>query len=158
MAEPYFSEDYVEDDYADEETLLSLLGFNVTAFQPDAFQWGFQIMDTIPTFVGFPIAQKFRRVFPGQNIVIPCEIADVYTSPRISLPFNPSSVPQIKIYNPDDTLKLDFTDMFFMNTGLYGYEHEVLTDDQKGDYHVQFTATNGEKESHTPKIYFFTVI
>ena len=154
----YYAEGYVTSTYAiEDEDVVSLAGCNVTAFQPDAFQWGFQIMDTIPTFVEFPIARHFKKIHAGQAVLLPARVADIYTSEGVKLPFNPSSPPQIQIYYPDGTIKVPYTDMVFLNTGLYGYEHQSSGVDPVGVYTGDFSATNGQYTSVTVEIMLFEI-
>lgn len=121
----------------------------LAAFQLNAFQWSFQVADVIPAFIEIIVPREFQRIQLGQDCFVTVKIADIYTTLGIRELFNPASTPQIQIYNPDGTIKTAFTNMTFISTGTYGYQHTTSASDQSGEYTAQFRATNGTVDSIT---------
>lgn len=130
-----------------------------SVFDWNVFEWGFHVMDVIPNFTRLIVQREFKRVLAGQAVTIECYIEDLMTTPGERFPFNPATTPQIKIYKPDDTVALAYTNMNFSGvTGNYNYQHQILSADQKGFYKAQFKAVNGTMTGETEQVVVFEVI
>ena len=127
------------------------------AFQYDAFDWSFMIMDIVPTFNKIIMEREFLLVEAGQAVTLLCNIQDVITTPGQRFNFNPGTTPQLEIYNPDGTTKVTFANMNFVSAGFYNYQHQTISTDQKGIYTARFKAVNGTMTALTDKIVVFKV-
>ena len=128
------------------------------AFQADAFQWGFQSMDVIPTFIEFIVPKEHRIVKAGHDVLVVVKIADLYSTLGIRELFDPSSTPQIQVYFPDGTIAIAYTNMTFMDVGTYNYVYTTIASDPVGEYTAQFQATNGSVDSVSPLVKIFTMV
>ena len=127
------------------------------AFDFNAFDWSFLVMDIVPTFNKIIMEREFQLVEAGQAVTLLCNIQDIMTTPGQRFNFNPGTTPQIEIYNPDGTTKVTFANMNFISAGFYNYQHQTLVNDQKGIYLARFKAINGTMTGLTDKIAVFKV-
>lgn len=130
---------------------------NSYAFQSDTFTWGFMVMDVVPTFNKIIMEREFQIVEAGQAVTLVCHIQDIMTTIGERFDFNPSTTPQIEIYNPDGTTKVAFANMNAVSTGFFNYQHQTLAADQKGVYTARFKAVNGTMTGVTDKLAVFKV-
>jgi hypothetical protein len=115
-------------------------------------------MDIIPAFDKIIIERNFQKIALGQAVSLICSIQDITTTPGQHFQFDPSVTPQIEIFNPDNTIKVGFSNMTFISTGVYGYEHQTLYSDQIGMYTARFKAVDGTKTGITNKRVVFQTI
>ena len=127
------------------------------AFQYDAFDWSFMVMDIVPTFNKVIVEREFQAVEAGQAITLVINIQDIMTTLGQRFNFNPGTTPQVEIYNPDGTTKVAFANMNFVLTGIYNYQHQTVSSDQKGDYLARFKAVNGTMTGLSDKMRVFRV-
>ena len=123
----------------------------------NVFDWSFSVMDVIPTFEMVIMEREFQLVEAGQAVTLLCSIQDIMTTPGQRFQFNPGTTPQIEIYNPGGTTKVVFTNMNFVSTGVYNYQHQTLAADEKGVYTARFKAVNGTMTGITDKVNVFKV-
>ncbi len=127
------------------------------AFDPNVFDWSFSIMSIIPTFNKVVMEREFQKVEFGQAVNILCSIQDIITTPGQRFQFNPSTIPQVQLYNPDNTIKFAWSNMTFVSTGIYVYQHQTLTTDPIGIYTAQFMAVDGTMTGRTDKRNVFEI-
>ena len=126
-------------------------------FDWNVFEWGFDVMDIPPAFKSIAIEPEFGIVEAGQAVAVVATIVDLTTTLGETIPFDPATLPEIEILNPDDTVKVAFTDMNFVETGKYQYQHQTLSTDQTGAYSVRLRAVDGTMTGLTTKTVAFVV-
>ena len=126
-------------------------------FDPNVFDWSFAIMSIIPTFNKIIMEREFQRVEAGQAVALICSIQDIITTPGQRFQFNPSLTPQVIIHNPDNTVKVGTTNMVFVSTGVYIYQHQTLSTDMIGFYTARFSAVDGSMTGITDRVVVFEV-
>lgn len=126
-------------------------------FDYNVFDWTFLMADIIPIFENIDVYPINRIIEQGQAVVVVCRILDTMTTPGAKLLFDPGTTPQIQIFNPDDTTKVALTDMNFVSTGLYNFQHQTLTSDTIGVYTALFTAVDGTMTGLTERYSIFTL-
>lgn len=126
-------------------------------FDWNTFDWGFSVADIIPVFNKIIMERGFQLVEAGQAVTLLASIQDIMTTPGEKYQYNPSTTPQVQIFNPDGTEKVAFTNMNFIATGLYNYQHQTLVSDQKGVYTARFKAITGTMTGLTDRLAVFKV-
>jgi len=127
------------------------------AFDWNVFDMGFSVMDVVPIFNKIIMEREFQVVEAGQAVTLLASIQDIMTTPGQRFQFNPGTTPQIEIQNPDGTVKVAFANMNFVSTGLYNYQHQTISTDQKGIYTARFKAVNGTMTGLSDKVNVFKV-
>lgn len=128
------------------------------AFDSNVFDWSSSIMNIIPTFNKIIMEREFQRVEAGQAVAILCSIQDIMTTPGQRFQFDPTITPQIIIYNPDNSIRVGWTNMTFVSTGVYIYQYQTLPTDSLGIYTAQFQAIDGSMTGITDNVAIFEVI
>lgn len=127
--------------------------FDNNVFDPGA-------LDAIdPTLSVFKVAVPIenRHIPAGGSVPITIYIYNESSSPGRKIPANPLSNPQIRIYKPDGTVHLAYTDMVYLSTGVYTYRHQAGSD-PVGPYAAEFKAVNGITTCLTKPMVIFEVV
>jgi hypothetical protein len=128
------------------------------AYDWEAFDWSFEVMDIVPTFDEVIVYREFAVVAVGQAVTVVAHIQDIMTTLGQRYNFDPDTTPQITIYNPDGSVAVATTDMNFVAVGYYNYQHQTLVTDQLGVYTAVFKAVNGTMTGTTAPLSVFKVI
>lgn len=127
-------------------------------YDPNVFDWGFAVMDVIPTLNKAIIEREFAVVEAGQAVAVVINIQDIMTTVGQRFNFDPDTTPQIELYDPAGEELVAFTDMNFIGvTGYYNYQYQTTVDSIAGMYTARFTAENGTMTMLTDKMAVFKV-
>jgi len=113
--------------------------------------------DVTLVFDAVIVDRYFRKIAVGQAVTLLAQVKDISSSPGQRVNFDPVSIPQVAIHNPDGSIKVDFAQCNFVNTGLYNYQHQTLLSDQLGMYTACFRLLNNSKSAVTAERIVFEV-
>lgn len=142
-------------------------------FDSNVFDVTFDIFFGVPALLKVNVEPEFRRVLPGQVVIINAYIVNL-ASPSRRFLFNPDVPPTITILNPDRTIKVANGDMINTSVGVYQYRHQTgiqfdslvfdedafdtLANDAVGVYTGFFTASDGNMFMHSNPQELYEVI
>lgn len=101
------------------------------------------------------VPRYHRQIPQGQTVLIITEVRDVALT---SVLLDPTSVPVISVFDPDDIALATDVPMMQISTGKYSYAFQTTTDHDVGPYTATVTVVNGIEVARVEKSVVFKII
>lgn len=101
------------------------------------------------------VPRYHRQIPQGQSVFIIAEVRDVAL---VSTLLDPTSVPVVSIFDPDEVALVTDVPMVQISTGKYGYVFQTTTDHDAGVYTATVTVVNGAEVARVEKVVVFKII